>query len=163
MKKTSTIQVITVALLGLFAGGCITVLCILLPFWHSLSPNELMQWFHNYGPIVAITMLPMQIIPFLLSLYIYFSLRKTKNKGKESWLWVNISNIIILLMLLAYFLPVNIEFVNQTMNPAFVPAELARWEMIHVARTALTVASVVFAVIGFLTLLKGVSVLPAKR
>lgn len=144
--KNISIQAWTIALLGLFAGGCITVMFILLPFWHSLSSSELMQWFHNYGPTIAATMLPMQIIPFLLSIYIYFSLRKNTGISKTLWLWVSISNTIILIMLLAYFLPINIELVNQSMNPANVPSELNRWETIHAARTALTIFSVATAV-----------------
>ena len=152
--KNISIQLWTVALLGLFAGGCITVMFILLPFWHSLSPSELMQWFHGYGPTIAATMLPMQIIPFLLSIYIYLSLRKTSGRGKKLWLWVNASNVIVLIMLLAYFLPVNIELVNQTMNPNNVSSELARWELIHALRTGLTIVSVVLAVIACSALIK---------
>lgn len=149
--KNVFIQPLTIALLGLFAGGCIAVLCILIPFWHSLSPSELMLWFHNYGPTVAVTMLPMQIIPLLLSIYIYFLLRKTSGSAKNMWLWVNTSNVVVLIMLLVYFVPVNIELVNQTMNPAIVPSELARWEAIHVARTALTVFSTALAVVAYST------------
>lgn len=152
--KNIVIQTTTIALLGLFAGGCITVLFILLPFWHSLTPTELMQWFHNYGPTIAITMLPMQIIPFLLALYAYYAMIKAKNKSKDVWLWATISNIIILVMLLVYFLPVNLEFVNQTMNPSSVPTELARWEAIHAARTVLAVLSTVLGVVAFMRLAK---------
>ena len=152
--KNITLQVATTMLLGLFAGGCIAVMFVIVPFWHSLSAGELMLWFHNYGPTVAITMLPMQIIPFLLSLYIYFSLRKNNSSDKSLWFWINISNILILLMLLAYFIPVNVEFVNQTMNLDKVPEELTRWGMIHAARTGLTVCSAVAAVAACATVIR---------
>src|SRR5690606_41747976 len=68
-----------------------------IPFWHSLNPNELMLWFNHYGARVGITMLPMQIIPFILSIYAYVSVRKRNEDGKGLWLWVNVSNIIILI------------------------------------------------------------------
>ncbi|WLD23531.1 DUF1772 domain-containing protein [Flavobacterium dauae] len=153
MKNTS-VYISTIALLGLFAGGSITILFIIVPFWHSLTPNELMLWFNHYGARVGITMLPMQIIPFILSIYAYISVRKRNEDGKGLWLWVNVSNIIILIMLLAYFLPINFQFVNQTMNPNEVPSELIRWEIIHIARTILTVLSAILAIIAYFKLVR---------
>lgn len=152
--KNTLVYISTIALLGLFAGGSITILFIIVPFWHSLPAEELMLWFHNYGARTGITMLPMQIIPFILSIYAYFSVRKRDEDGKGLWLWVNVTNIIILIMLLAYFLPINFQFVNQTMNPNEVPSELIRWEIIHIARTILTVLSTVLAIIAYFKLVK---------
>lgn len=150
--KNISLYITTIALLGLFAGGSITILFIIVPFWHSLTPNELMIWFSQYGARVGITMLPMQIIPFILSIYTYISVRKKNEHGSNFWLLVNVSNIIILIMLLAYFLPINFQFVNQTMNPSEVPSELIRWEIIHIARTILTVLSTVLAIIAYFRL-----------
>lgn len=161
--KNISIQAATIALLGLFAGGCITVAFILVLFWHSLSPSELMQWFHDNGPRVAIVMLPMQIIPFLFSIYIYLSLKKSNDTTKNLWLWVNASNIIILVMLLVYFLPVNVALVNQTMEHNNVLAELARWEMIHKVRTGLTVLSTVLAVVAYAMQVKNAVRLRTKK
>lgn len=152
--KNLSLYITTIALLGLFAGGSITILFIIVPFWHSLPAEELMLWFHNYGARTGITMLPMQIIPFILSIYAYFSVRKRDEDGKGLWLWVNVTNIIVLIMLLAYFLPINFQFVNQTMNPTEVPSELIRWEIIHIARTILTVISTVLAIIAYFRLIR---------
>lgn len=156
MRNTS-VYTTTIALLGLFSGGSITILFIVVPFWHSLLPQELMLWFTHYGAKVGITMLPMQIIPFILSIYSYFLAKKRNQEGQSLWVWVNVSNIIILIMLLAYYLPVNIQFVNQAMDPASVPAELIRWEQIHVARTILTVLSTVLGIVAYTKLVKNSS------
>ena len=152
--KGISLYITTIALLWLFAGGSITILFIIIPFWHSLTPNELLLWFNHYGVRVGITMLPMQVIPFILSICAYISVKKRNEDGKGLWLWVNVSNIIILIMLLAYFLPVNFQFVNQTMNPDEVPSELIRWEIIHIARTVLTGLSAVLAIIAYFKLVR---------
>jgi len=153
MKNTS-VYISAIALLGLFAGGNIIIWFIILPFWQSLPANELMQWFSNYGPRVGITMLPMQIIPLILSIWAYNLTRKRDIEGKGLWLWVNVSNVVILIMFLAYYLPVNLQFVNQTMNPDDVPSELVRWEMIHIARTILAVLSTLLAIIAYFKLVR---------
>lgn len=153
MKNTS-VYISTIALLGLFTGGNIIIWFIVLPFWQSLPANELMQWFHNYGPRVGITMLPMQIIPLVLSIWAYNLVRKKDIEGKGLWLWVNVSNVTILIMFLVYYLPVNLQFVNQTMNPNVVSSELVRWEIIHIARTILAVLSTVLAIIAYFKLVR---------
>ena len=152
--KNTLVYISTIVLLALFAGGSITIMFVVVPFWHSLSPNELMLWFHNFGPRVGITMLPMQFVPFFLSIYLYILARKRKEESRGLWLWINASNIIILIMLLAYFLPVNFQFVNQTLNPDDVPSELIRWEVIHIARTIFTVLSTVLAICAYSKLVR---------
>ena len=144
--KNISVYIWTIASLSLFAGGSITILFIFIPFWYSLQPTELMQWFTDFGPIVGITMLPMQIIPLLLSAYSYILSKKRKEEYKKLWLFVNLSNVFILIMFFAYFLPVNFLFVNQTMHPGDVTNELIRWEIMHVARTILSVLSFVIAI-----------------
>ncbi|MGO1242728.1 MAG: DUF1772 domain-containing protein [Sphingobacterium sp.] len=153
MKNTS-VYISAITLLGLFAGGNIIIWFIVLPFWQSLPANELMQWFNNYGPRVGITMLPMQIIPLSLSIWVYNLALERNEESKGLWLWVNVSNIIILIMFLTYYLPVNLQFVNQTMNPDNVPSELMRWEIIHIARTILAVLSTALAIIAYFKLVR---------
>ena len=146
--KHVPLYISTIALLALFAGSSITIWFIVLPFWHSLPPTELMQWFHDFGPRVGITMLPMEIIPLLLTVAAYRYARKSGADGSRLWLWTTFSNITILIML-AYFLPVNFQFVNQTMDPRDVPAELLRWELLHIVRTILSVISTLLAGLAY--------------
>jgi len=137
----------TISFLALFAGGSITVLFILVPIWQSLAPEEVLAWFANFGARVGITMVPMQVIPLILSLYAYYiSIGITRLR----WLVTNISNGIILVMLPIYFLPVNFSFVNGTMSLDEVSSELVTWEIIHIIRTFLTIISVIFAVMALL-------------
>ncbi len=80
--KTAALYTWTVALLGLFAGGCITILFILVPFWFTLPPQNLMQWFTDFGPTVGFTMLPMEIAPLLLSVIAYYKTQKVYRESR---------------------------------------------------------------------------------
>jgi len=142
----SALIIWAIALLGVFAGGCITILFVLLPFWASLPPQELMHWFRDFGQVTGITMLPMEIIPLVLCLVIFFRGRNEENR--TAWIMVNVFNILILLSFFVYFLPVNLSFVRHTIPESAVPSELERWKLVHSGRTILSVLSMVFAIAG---------------
>ncbi len=144
--KIAALYFFAIALLGLFAGGCITILFIIIPFWLRLPPENLMQWFTDYGARVGITMLPMEIAPLLLCLAAYFKVKKIHPESKRMWLIVNISNALVLAGFFIYFLPVNISFVTHSISSNEVNAELKRWELMHIARTILSVLSTAVAI-----------------
>jgi len=152
--KSIAVYLMTIALLAFFAGGAIFVLFVLLPFWQSLEPEALMDWFRNFGSRLGIIMMPMEILPLILSVCAWFIAKKNKNAGRNLWAWVNVLNIIILSMFFVYFLPVNLEFINKTADPAGVPAEMIKWKMIHGIRTLFTILSTVLAVLAFSKYLK---------
>jgi hypothetical protein len=144
--KNFSIYILTTALLALFAGGSIIVLFILIPFWQTLEPNALMEWFQHFGSQMGFVMLPMEMIPLLLSVYVWFIARKTNEEGKNLWLCVNVCNAIVLLMLFLYFIPVNLSFIHKIMLPENVAGELVRWKMIHAMRTIFILLSMVLAI-----------------
>jgi hypothetical protein len=144
--KSKAIYLWTSALLSLFAGGSIIILFILVPFWQSLSPEAVTEWFKNFGSVTGFTMMPMEIVPLLLSAYCWLRAKKLNEEGKNAWLLVNICNLIILAMFFLYFLPVNLLFINKTIDPALIAGELVKWKIIHAGRTLLTLLSALLAV-----------------
>ena len=144
--KIFSIYIWTIAFLGLLAGAAIFILFVLLPSWQAMQPEAFMEWVKDFGGRIGFVMLPMEMIPLLLSIYIFFRTRKSNDAGKNLWLWVNVCNVIVLVMLFAYFIPINLSFINKTMLPENVPAELKRWQMIHTARTIFIVLSLVLAI-----------------
>lgn len=144
--KTTTLYYLTIALLGLFAGGCITIMFIIVPFWFTLAPENLMQWFTDFGARTGITMLPMQIIPLILSVVAFFRAKKDHPESKKMWVVVNLSNFLILVSFFAYFLPVNISFAEHSVAAGDVNSRLEQWQLMHIARTVLSVISAAVAV-----------------
>jgi hypothetical protein len=145
MKKFS-LQLWTVALLGLFSGGAVVILLILVPSWQEMQPDAFMEWVGNFGSRLGFTMVPMEMIPFVLSIVCFFIARKNNQAGKKFWLAIIISNVVILAMLIVYFIPVNLSFIHKTFPAEKVADELVKWKMIHAARTALTVINFVLGI-----------------
>jgi len=143
--RTPLLFTLTLAMLALFTGGCVTILFIVVPFWYTLSPTEFMDWFTAFGPRIGITMLPMEVIPLVLSMICFFHAQKNGFPTK-GWIVVCAANILMMLSFFIYFLPVNLSFLNHTINVNEVGEELARWEAIHTGRTILAVVSTGFAV-----------------
>jgi hypothetical protein len=146
--KNSSLCIWTTAFLSILAGGAILILFILVPFWQTLSPDAFMEWVKNFGNRLGFTMLPMEMIPFLLSIAAYFVAKKANDGGKNLWLGVMVCNVIVLAMLLIYFIPVNLSFINKTIAPENVPGELVKWKMIHTARTIFIVLSMVLGILA---------------
>jgi hypothetical protein len=161
--KRIVVYILTIAVLALFAGGAIIVLFILLPFWQSLEPHSLMEWFQNFGGITGITMMPMEIISLLFSMYSYLLAKKSKEEGKNLWLLVNASNILILVLFFIYFLPINISFAKETINPNTIAAELVRWKIIHAGRTVLTLVSTALAIVAFLKMYRNIVLIKQRN
>lgn len=150
--RSATLQICTICLLGIFAGGCITILFIVVPFWLGLPPDAFLDWFTQFGPVIGITMLPMEILPLIASAVVWWRLRKSPAASR--WLAVNVSNILILASLFAYFLPVNFTFLRHELPAGEVAPELERWQLIHALRTILSLISAVLAIAGLTTQLR---------
>ncbi|HET6991408.1 MAG TPA: hypothetical protein VFJ43_08800 [Bacteroidia bacterium] len=156
--KNFSLQLWTIALLGLFSGGAIVILLILVPSWQTMQPDAFMDWVGNFGSRLGFTMVPMEMIPFLLSIICFFVARKNNQAGKNLWLAIIISNVIILAMLFVYFIPVNLSFIHKTFPSENVADELMKWKMIHAARTALTVMNFVLGIFAVKKSLKNQAV-----
>ncbi|CAN5910946.1 hypothetical protein BH11BAC7_BH11BAC7_00660 [soil metagenome] len=152
--KNLSLYTWTTSLLALFSGGSLIVLFVLVPFWHSMESAELIQFFKRFGGRIAAVMLPMEVFPLVLSFLAYSAARKNNADERKLWLSVNISNILILLTLFVYFIPVNLSFINATISRDDVPAELIRWQIVHGIRTLLTLVSAVLAILALSKLIK---------
>lgn len=147
----TTVSILAVALLSLFAGGAINILFILIPFWKTLEPASVMKWFNDFGGTIGITMMPVEITSLLISIYAFILARKTNSSSEKSWLLINISNIFVLAIFFIYFLPVNLRFLHNTMPPQNVSAELLRWQYMHIIRTVFILFSAGMSVKAVIT------------
>jgi hypothetical protein len=137
---------ITSSLLALFAGGSITILFILIPFWKTLAPAGVDDWFRNFGSSIGLTMMSLELLPFLFSILTFARVKGEGERQRALWLGVNILNLLVLLLFFVYFLPVNLSFIKDTIAPEAMPKELVRWQVIHAFRTLLAVLSAAFSI-----------------
>jgi hypothetical protein len=139
----------TIVFLSLFAGAAIFVLFVMVPAWKYMDPEEVMNWFKNLGSTIGLVMMPMEIIPLILSGVLFMKLRRENSRASHMWMWVNCLNVAVLISFFVYFLPVNMQFINGTMAAQAIPAELDTWKMVHALRTIAIVLSVIIAIRAF--------------
>jgi hypothetical protein len=144
MKNNSSLSMVSLSLLSSFAGGCLIVLFVLVPFWQNSTAEIFLTWFAANSSAVGLTMLPMEVLPLITSAVLYFVARKQKKSNQNLWLLTNICNIIILAMFIVYFLPTNTAMASGTFSADKVSAELQQWKTMHIVRTILSALSVVF-------------------
>jgi TRAP-type C4-dicarboxylate transport system permease large subunit len=146
--KQPTIYVMATTALSLFTAGCLVILFVFVPMWQQLDPAAFLQWFADYGKTVGMVMLPLEMAPLMLSLVSYFRSRNEPNT-RNSWLLLtNICNVIILLMFIVYFLPVNGAFIDGSMPLQEVPGALKYWQFFHTIRTAVSLLAVIFSALA---------------
>ncbi len=139
----------TTLALAIFTMGCLVILFVFVPMWLESGPREFLQWFTRNGKTIGAFMLPLEIIPLLLSLIAYLRSRRA-GKPTSTWLLLsNSCNFIILGMFLMYFLPLNSAFMNGTLPVDQVPQALKEWQLFHVYRTILSLLAVIFSGLAY--------------
>ena len=148
MKDNQYLKLISLATHALFTGGCIVILFVLVPFWQQSPAEDFLSWFSTYSTNIAMTMLPLEVIPLILSTVICYVAFRQKEDNRKWWLYNLLSNIAILLLFFVYFMPANSSMSLGTITIEQVANEIAKWEKYHIARTALTALSIMFCFIG---------------
>ena len=144
---------VTASALTLFTLGCMVILFFFVPKWQQQHPAEFLQWFAQNSKIVGAIMLPLEMIPLVLSVAALIKSRAARNTTKP-WLLVNLCNVAILAMFVFYFLPVNRAFMEGSMSLLEVPQALKDWQHFHSIRTVLSLLSVLFSSLSLSTLLR---------
>lgn len=149
MKQSNfNLYTVTAIALSVFAGGCLVVLLGFVPMWKQLQPAEFLQWFSENGKTIGVIMLPLEMIPFTLSVRSYLKLRKTQGSSRTMLLLANICNMIILAMFFMYFLPVNASFLDGSMPFEKVSEALNNWQYFHLNRTILSILAAIFGILA---------------
>jgi hypothetical protein len=140
---------VTTLALAIFTMGCLVILFVFVPMWLESGSREFLQWFARHGKTIGAFMLPLELIPLLLSLIAYI---RSSKAGKPFTTWLlltNSCNFLILGMFILYFLPLNSAFMNGTMPVDQVPEALKEWQLFHIYRTILSLLAVIFSGIAY--------------
>ncbi|SHG70821.1 anthrone oxygenase family protein [Chryseobacterium sp. OV279] len=148
MKNNQLLKLISLAVQSLFTGGCLVILFVLVPFWQKSNPEDFLLWFSINSPNIAKIMLPLEVIPLILSVLTFYLVNKQKDETRKWWLLNLAANVIILLLFFIYFMPANSSMSSGTIMKNQVKSELMKWEMIHLMRTVLTGISTIFCIVG---------------
>lgn len=135
-----------IAIIGIaaFTGNMINIGLSYGIHWQSLEPIEFMNTFAiDFSLILyptVITLLP----TFIATIFLYFSSKKNTN-SKRNWLFALIGLLIINVQTTVYHLPLNLEFINQTIEISEVSSKLNSWIIFHWIRIIVALISGVYA------------------
>lgn len=142
------LAILTIIALGAFTGNMINIGLSYGIHWLSLEPVAFMETFATDFPLLlgptAVTLLP----AFLGTVFLYFASKKGSS-SRKLWLYTLIGLLIINIQTTTYHLPLNLDFVSQSIELDKVSGKLSTWMVFHWVRVILAVISCVLAILAF--------------
>ena len=131
-----------------FAGNMINIGLSYGIHWKSLEPLEFMKTFAVDFPLLlyptAATLLP----AFIATILIYLSSEKS-TQTKRFWLYALIGLLIINVQTVGYHLPLNLAFMDQSIEITEVGGKLSTWLFFHWVRIGVALTAAIFAIKGW--------------
>jgi uncharacterized membrane protein len=141
----SALQLLSVAVWGLFAGAQLAEGCLLVPYWQSLKPAEFHAWYVANDRRLVAFFGPLTAAIVLVSVALAGAATLSAHPVRGIAVLCAGIGLAILAGFFAYFKDANARFAAGTIPVAELPAELARWARWHWVRTFL--ALVAFAAV----------------
>lgn len=139
---------LSVASLGLFAGGMLTEGGLLVPYWRSLAPADFLAWYATHGHRLQAFFGPLTTATGLLAIAAAVLSVWQGHPGR----WLTVLAAVIMLVVVAtffvYFGKANASFTSGSVGVGNVVTELARWGTWHWARTGLSFAALAAALLA---------------
>ncbi len=131
-----------------FAGNMINIGLSYGFHWKSLEPTPFMETFAIDFPLL-LAPTAATLLPAMISVLFLFFLSKKKTLVRTYWLYTLIFLVIINVFTAAYFLPLNLDFVDQSVTPERVEGKLNSWVVFHWLRIVLAILAVIYAIKAF--------------
>ena len=142
------LAILTIIAIAAFTGNMINIGLSYAIHWLSLEPVAFMQTFATDFPLLlgptAMTLLP----AFLGTTLLYFRSKK-KSTSRRLWQYTLIGLLIINIQTAVYHLPLNLDFVAQSIALDKVQGKLSTWIVFHWVRVLLAMITSVFAIQAF--------------
>ncbi|RNC85104.1 MAG: hypothetical protein ED556_11095 [Winogradskyella sp.] len=151
MKKV--ISFIAIIAIAAFTGNMINIGLSYGIQWKSLEPISFME---SFATDFTLLLLPTAttLLPAFISTMLVFFMSQRKSLTKKYWLYALFSLLLISVFTVAYFLPLNIDFINQKITIGEVAGKLNSWLFFHWLRVAVAILAGIFALKGFESALK---------
>jgi len=138
-----TLRHLAVAALGIFLGAQLTEGLVLVPYWRALPPEQFFRWYADNDRRLLRFFGPLTTATALLAIAAALATWWEGRPGAAAAALAALAMVVVVASFVAYFERANRRFATAAVAPSELPAELARWDAWHWARTAL--AAVAFA------------------
>ena len=141
----SALQILSVAVWGIFAGAQLAEGCLLVPYWQSLRPAEFFAWYAANDRRLVAFFAPLTIAVALAPLALAGTAIASAHPARGTAVLCAGIGLAVLGGFFAYFKDANARFAAGSIAADDLPAELSRWARWHWVRTIL--ALVAFAAV----------------
>ena len=141
----SALQILSVAVWGIFAGAQLAEGCLLVPYWQSLRPAEFFAWYAANDRRLVAFFAPLTIAVALTPLALAGTAIVSAHPARGTAVLCAGIGLSVVGGFFAYFKDANARFAAGTIAAEDLPAELSRWARWHWVRTIL--ALVAFAAV----------------
>jgi uncharacterized membrane protein len=145
---SSTLQLLSAAALGVYAGSMLTEAFVLVPYWRSASAVEFLSWYGTNARRLPAYFGAVTWIAGLLSIAAAVVALWAGRPGR----WAAVAAAVLMLLAVSsffvYFERANESFAARSLSAAELPAELARWATWHGARTVVSLAALAAALLS---------------
>ncbi|MEM1340260.1 MAG: DUF1772 domain-containing protein [Bacteroidota bacterium] len=146
MKKI--LSYIAIIATSAFIGNMINIGLSYGVYWNALNAIEFMETFKVDFPLL-LAPTAATLLPAFISTLAVFLLSRKKTKARKFWRYAFIGLLAINVFTAAYFLPLNLNFMNQTMEVGEVSEKLSNWLFFHWIRIGVSVGAAIFAINAF--------------
>lgn len=148
----NALRVVSAVSVGLLAGALFLEGFVLVPFWRSLRPEAFVDLHGGFAPRLYRFFAPLTATATSMALISGIAVAWRDQRALADW--STVASAVLEVSLLAfyrmYFHAANqrLPVLAATNSNAALSAELHRWHRIHQARTGVSVAAFVLAVLG---------------
>lgn len=141
-------QILSLAFMGAFAGGCLVASVVVAPSWRRMGPEVLLNRFPEDGPRLGLTLFPLEVVGAFFAALAFVGALRRGSAGRLPWGLSSLCIVATLVLLPVYFAEANSRMLNGAIEASEVAAELERWAGWQWLRTALAVLAVAFGAWG---------------
>ncbi len=135
------VNLLTVVVLGLYAGSLLTEGMLLVPHWRSMEPENFFRLHGEFGPRLFRYFAPLTIAAVALSI-IAVARGFFGPSGHNFWAWLAAGLLLIVLAIFYFhFRAANLRFAESSLSNDALKKELSRWSHFHTFRTILAIAA----------------------
>lgn len=141
-------QILSLAFMSAFAGGCLVVSIVMVPGWRRMDPEAVLDFFSTDGTKLGGTLLPLEAAGALSAVLAFAGALRRRSDGRLPWGLSSLCIAATLGLLPIYFAQANTQMHDKDIEASEVGAEIERWASWQWLRTALAVLGVAFGAWG---------------
>jgi len=140
------LNVLSTAIVGLYAGSLLTEAMILVPFWRRMKPADFFRLHGSMGPSLFRYFAPLTTLAVALSV-----IAATLNWASNlAWNITAVLCVTALIIFFVYFKKANQSFADHSLKNEELAGELSRWAIWHWLRTVLIIFAFTISIGGHL-------------